>query len=407
MSLIKSIYTAALLALSPITVSAEEKPIDFVTIGDSGYEGAWYSFFGSWYIVRAQSWAPSESGLPVMAPMLQRYCKANPCQFALMLGDNIYPDGVDGVDPKDDQKRFNNVFIKPFTPLLEDNPTFRIFPTLGNHDWRGKRKGAFAQVEFLKNTPPFDMRGLFYSVKPEGAEGKVEVFVIDTEMLLSTLTVYEDHLNDDGSENRDLTDLEEPDEHLKPVTDGEKNQIEWLEAALKSSTAEWKIVIGHHPLWSSGSTKFEQSHALRAAILPTLCRHADAYMAGHEHTMEVHADTCETAVPKEEAKPLLHIVSGAFSKSRLINPGFKAYQDRTYPQLQSQYAKGKIPAGETHQYKQLFGFAHISLQGDTAMVRIMSHTEDTPAANIVTPSFQCSFTKDIGFGEGGCAAQLK
>jgi tartrate-resistant acid phosphatase type 5 len=378
--------------------------IDFIAVGDTGAETRWFSFFGSWYGVRGQHWAPGKSGLKTMAPLLQTYCKTSKCDFGVMLGDNIYPDGVDGEDADDDQERFDDVFIKPFTPLLENNPDFRIFPALGNHDWRGKRKGVQAQVDFLKTTPPFDMRGNFYSVKPKDTAGLVEVFVIDTEMLLSTQTVYAAHLTDDGNEARDSEDIKTAKAFTKPVTEAEKNQLGWLKGALKASTAQWKIVVGHHPLWSSGSSKFEQAHALRRILLPVLCGQADAYFAGHEHTLEVHADSCETVMPEGEAKPLLQVVSGAFAKSRLVHPGFKAYQDKTYPQLHSQYARGKNPAGSPQQYKQTWGFAHISLLGDKATIRILTHTEDAPKTDGLTEDARCVFQKGFGFGPQGCIA---
>lgn len=392
----------------PVEESAVESgpSIDFIALGDSGYETPWFSFFGSWYGIRAKHWAPGTSGLPVMGPLLTNYCKANTCDFAVMLGDNIYPDGVEGIDAEDDQKRFEDVFITPFAPLLEHDPDFRIFPTLGNHDWRGKRQGAQAQVEFLKTTPPFQMGGLFYSVKPEGTNGLVEVFVIDTEMLLSTAIVYEPNLDDNGSEARDTGEIDNVGKHVGALNEAEENQLGWLKEALAASTAEWKIVTGHHPLWSSGSTKFEQAHALKEILLPVLCGNADAYFAGHEHTLEVHADTCETVIAEGEATPLLQVVSGAFSKSRPLHPGFMTYQAATYPQLKTALVKGKIPEGAEHQYKQTWGFAHVSLLGDKATIRIISQIEDTSVPAEVTPSATCIFTKGIGFAND-CAAQTE
>jgi len=397
--------TPAPVSTPPVEESAVESgpSIDFIAVGDSGYETPWFSFFGSWYGVRAQHWAPGESGLPVMGPLLQNYCKANNCDFGLMLGDNIYPDGVEGIDAEADQKRYDDVFIKPFAPLLDHDPDFRIFPTLGNHDWRGKRKGALAQVEFLKTTPPFDMRGLFYSVKPEGTNGLVEVFVIDTEMLLSTVTVYEPHLNDDGTEARDISDIDDIGKHVGTLTEAEKAQMNWLREALAASTSEWKVVMGHHPLWSSGSTKFEQAHALRKILLPVICGNADAYFAGHEHTLEVHTDSCSVdAAEGQQSDPLLHVVSGTFSKSRPLHPGFMVYQAATYSQLDSPYVRGKIPEGEENQFKQAWGFAHVSLLGDKATVRIITQIEDNDVPADIKPTVTCVFTKGAGF-TNGCA----
>ncbi len=376
--------------------------IDFIAVGDTGYETPWFSFFGSWYGIRGTHWAPGESGLPIMAPLLQNYCKNNACQFGLMLGDNIYPDGVEGEDASEDQERFEDVFIKPFTPLLAKNPNFRIFPALGNHDWRGKRRGAAAQLAFLKSTPPFEMQGLFYSVKPKDTNGLLEVFVVDTEMLLSTTTVYKANLNKDGSEARDMSEIDHVGKNIGALSGTEKNQLSWLKDALEASSASWKIVVGHHPLWSSGSTKFEQAHALRRILLPVLCGRADAYFAGHEHTEEIHADSCETILPKGEAKPLLHVVSGAFAKSRPLHPGFMAYQAKSYPQLNTVFASGKVPEGAPDQFKQTWGFAHVSLLGDTATIQIISQIEDRDIPANIHPAVTCIFTKGTGFKPGAC-----
>ena len=72
-------------------------------------------------------------------------------------------------------------------------------------------------------------------------------------------------------------EFEDPITHTLPLTDGEKNQLLWLKHALDASTARWKIIVAHHPLWSSGSTKFEQAHVIRRELLPIICGRADAY----------------------------------------------------------------------------------------------------------------------------------
>ena len=129
-----SAFTLSLgLALTPHSSSAEdEKQIHFVAIGDSGYEGEWYDFIGTWPGIRNRSWAPGQTGLYTMAAMMRSYCEGQPCDFGVMLGDNIYPNGVAGLDADDDQARFDEVFVRPFTPMLTVNPDFRIYPALGN-----------------------------------------------------------------------------------------------------------------------------------------------------------------------------------------------------------------------------------------------------------------------------------
>ena len=54
------------------------------------------------------------------------------------------------------------------------------------------------------------MDGILYRVRPPAAQGEVELFVIDTHVLLAGETVYEDALADDASE-LPPTEREDPD----------------------------------------------------------------------------------------------------------------------------------------------------------------------------------------------------
>lgn len=319
------------------------------------------------------------SGLQPVANAMQAYCaNVADCDFAVMLGDNIYPSGATAnVDGRDAQ-RFQDLFVAPFADLGRRHDDFRVYSVLGNHDWRTSREGAMAQVRFLEQTRPFYMEGLFYRVQPPSANGDVEVFAIDTEVLLSSTTVYKAALADDASEVRSQR-REKPLNWAMPQTEAERSMVAWLEESLRSSTARWKIVIGHHPLWSGAGGKFEQAHALRRLILPTLCQYADVYLAGHEHTLEVHTDDCsQTDIGPNE--PLLHVVSGSAAKMRPINSAFIRKQLEAHPQLRTLYAKGLT-----------WGFAHLSIEGDTATVKIIEVPTDGSSGSRVT--FEQSFAR--------------
>jgi len=104
-----------------------------------------------------------------------------------------------------------------------------------------------------------------------------------------------------------------------------RKQINWLEGALKGSSAHWKIVIGHHPVWSRGS------HGATGVLLreldPIMRRYGvQVYIAGHDHVKYL-----------IEYQGLSYMVNGAgasssrepsneFPKGRLSaehpNPGF-------------------------------------------------------------------------------------
>ena len=67
-------------------------------------------------------------------------------------------------------------------------------------------------------------------------------------------------------------------------------QIHWLDSVLSHSHAKWKIVIGHHPIYSSvekrGNTK-----ELIDQILPLLEKYGvQVYFCGHEHFMQYLVD---------------------------------------------------------------------------------------------------------------------
>ncbi|HEU4747215.1 MAG TPA: metallophosphoesterase [Gemmatimonadaceae bacterium] len=319
------------------------------------------------------------SGLAPVATAMKNFCREQGCSFATMLGDNLYPDGATaGADGRDAQ-RFRDLFTVPFAPLAEGRDDFRIYTVLGNHDWHTSREGAMAQVRFLEASPPFYMQGLFYRVVPPAARGQVEIFAIDTEVLLAGTTVYEPALADDGSALASNS-IEAPEQWAVPQGEAERNMAAWLETALASSSARWKVVIGHHPLWSSAGSKFEQAKALRRLILPVLCRHADIYIAGHEHTLEVHTDDCSTAALEQKVAPLPTVVSGSASKMRPTNSAFIRHQSKAHPQLRTLWAKGLV-----------WGFAHLTFSDDRVTVRMVETPGDGSGVSQVT--FERSFAR--------------
>jgi hypothetical protein len=321
----------------------------------------------------------SASGLEPVSQAMKAYCTHQAdCDFAVMLGDNIYPDGASaGVDGRD-AERFEDLFVKPFAGLAEDRESFRIYTVLGNHDWRTSRAGALAQVHFLESTPPFYMDGIFYRVQPPAAHGEVEIFALDTEVLLASTSVYKAQLADDASEAAGQR-MERPLAWAVPQSEAERAMVHWLDEALSSSAARWKIVVGHHPLWSTSGSKFEQARALRRLILPTLCRYADLYLAGHEHTLEVHTDSCTAAKSGDTVDPLPQVVSGAAAKVRPTNTAFIRHQLARYPQLRTLYARGLT-----------WGFAHVTLGANSLTVRIIETPTDGsgPARVAFEHSFQ-------------------
>jgi phosphodiesterase/alkaline phosphatase D-like protein len=311
------------------------------------------------------------SGMMPVAHAMKAYCATTRCDAAVMLGDNIYPDGpTGGVDGVSDAKRFADILARPYGDFGTIAPQFRIYATLGNHDWRTSREAALGEVAYLERTPPFYMDGIIYRVKPAG-HPDVELFVLDTEVLLAGETVYKAELADDGSELPGRV-LQKRPEWTKPQTEREKTMVAWLERSLRDSDARWKIVIAHHPLWASAGSKFQEGKVLRRLLLPTLCRYADMYLAGHEHTLELHSDSCAKALPGEAVPPLPEIVSGAAAKQRPLNSWFMAHQARENPELSTFFAKGMT-----------WGYVHLAIEGDQATARVFTTPEDGSGTNVL------------------------
>ena len=75
---------------------------------------------------------------------------------------------------------------------------------------------------------------------------------------------------------------------LKYPVGGMTKQKLWLEKVLSESTAKWKIVVGHHPVYSGGWRKdTEETKRLKGFLQPVFEKYrVDVYLCGHEHHME-------------------------------------------------------------------------------------------------------------------------
>lgn len=310
--------------------TVSQDTLGFVIIGDTGVQ-------------------PPEGNLDKTSKAVAEFCREEAkCGFMLMSGDNIYPKGA-SADPAKDAPVFKTLFTDPFAPFAASNPGAPVVVALGNHDWYNSREGALAQVAFHEQNRPFYMNGLFYRYRVSDDQGGVDVFVVDTEMLLSTMTLPDYDSSADGA--MIATGKTDPggDTNARPVTDAEKQQLKWLERALASSDARWKFILAHHPLWQGRpDSKYAQSIALRELLLPMACRHADAYFAGHQHSIELHEDDCSSVakaegLPTNPYAPLPVVVSGAGAKERSVSSDFARWQSHKFPQNTVRISWGDRP----------------------------------------------------------------
>jgi len=156
--------------------------------------------------------------------------RLRPVDLVVLGGDNIYPDG--------NLARVEASFERPYRQLLAAGVPFHA--VLGNHDIRSGNGDP--QLAYR----PFGMKGRWYSLR----RGPVELFMLDTNM-------------------------NTPWQH----------QLPWLRKALERSTAPWKVVVGHHPIYSSGF--YGDDPAAIARLTPLFKRYGvQLYINGHEHHYE-------------------------------------------------------------------------------------------------------------------------
>lgn len=181
-------------------------------------------------------------------------------RFVLAAGDNFYPAGVKSVDDPHWRASFEDVY---------DAPALQVpwYAALGNHDYRGL---AQAQIDYSSVSKRWRMPSRYFRIGGESlGSSLLDLFVIDTAPLV-----------DGGNYDEMLQQMARG--HRERHNDGE--QIAWLERELSRSRAPWKIVMGHHPVYSGGHG---DSPVLVERVAPLLEAHGvQVYVNGHDHSLQ-------------------------------------------------------------------------------------------------------------------------
>lgn len=199
----------------------------------------------------------SEDQRRVAGTMLQ-YHRRHPFDFAITLGDNFYPSGMES--PAD--QRWRTWWSDLYDPL-----GIQFYAALGNHDWNSPNSPA-AEVLYTRESPSWRLPATYYTF----TAGPAQFFALDTDIISEA-------------------------------------QRRWLVGELQRSTATWKIVYGHHPIYSEG--QHEDNNLKIEQLLPVLKNRADVYLAGHDHDMQ-----------HLSPEGRLHFfIAGSGGKLRPITPG--------------------------------------------------------------------------------------
>ncbi len=161
---------------------------------------------------------------------MTHYYQQSPYSLAVLAGDNIYTNG--------EMEKIGAVFEQPYARLLKQGVKFHA--CLGNHDIRN------ANGEPQLRYAGYNMKGRHYTFREKSAQ----FFVLDT--------------NTNADWNGQLT---------------------WLNQELSRSTAPWKIVYGHHPIYSSG--QYGTNQEMVSLLTPVFKKNGvQLYINGHEHNYE-------------------------------------------------------------------------------------------------------------------------
>jgi tartrate-resistant acid phosphatase type 5 len=181
-------------------------------------------------------------------------------KFIISVGDNFYENGVSSVNDPQWQSSFESVYTAPSLQVP-------WWVALGNHDYRGD---CDAQIAYARVNRRWNMPARYF-IRTERIDAgtTVDFFYLDTTPMVKS------YRHEAGYR-----------EHVR--TQDTDKQLAWFKAALAASTAPWKIVIGHHPIYSGGGIfGHGDTPELIENILPLLAPNkVQAYFNGHDHNLQ-------------------------------------------------------------------------------------------------------------------------
>lgn len=203
-------------------------------------------------------------------------------QFIVSTGDNFYPSGV--ISEQDP------LFRTSFEDIYTDfSLQWDWYVVLGNHDYKSNPD---AQVAYSKISRRWKMPARYFSKKfPINGDVNNQVLIafIDTNPLIKEF--YSNAEYGPNVKGQDTT-----------------AQKRWIAKTLSDTdpSIKWKIVVGHHPIYTGGSrTDGYDTKAVRSSLQSTFEKYGvDVYLTGHEHSLQ-HI--------KPEGKTH-HFISGAASE---------------------------------------------------------------------------------------------
>lgn len=247
------------------------------------------------------------------AKELNQYMGAKKPEFVLAIGDNFYSKGVTGLTDPQFKAKFEDTFTDP-------NLNVTFYVTSGNHDYYGGQVGISAEIEYTNHSSRWEFPDYYHDKEFTTKDGTtILVVAIDTwrlnsgdtfvkfdaksgRMALHSKAAVEEALASGNMLQSTYDTLmehfeeEDPDDPIPwcgggraggAACTGDQEQLEWIKSTLMGSEADWKVVMGHFPIYSCTQHEHGDTPKLIAELDPILhAAKADMYFSGHDHILQ-------------------------------------------------------------------------------------------------------------------------
>lgn len=238
-----------------------------------------------------------------VATIMGEYASSYSAEFVLGIGDNMYDTGVSSVD----DPQFSAKFEETFEAESLEVPWYIVG---GNHDYYGN---IDAQVEYSQRSERWTFPELYYTEEIAGQDGvTVTIVALDTWRINGGDTYVQYDAESRTGVIRDVGLLTQhwqqgvvtngtydsitrtfparelaPDFQASTGATADDEQLEQLDWWLGNSTADWKIVMGHFPVYSCTAAEHGDTTSLVNSLAPILSKHGvNAYFSGHDHILQ-------------------------------------------------------------------------------------------------------------------------
>lgn len=194
-----------------------------------------------------------------IAELMGNYAENVDIEFIAAAGDVHHFEGVASV---------NDPLWMTNYELIYSHPELMIdwFAIAGNHEYRGNTQ---AVLDYTDVSRRWSAPAKYYTkVFDAGDSAQCRLVFIDTAPLI-------DKYRNDS--------LQYPDAHKQHM----QRQLDWIDSVLVNSTEKWKIVVGHHPVYSQTGKEDSERTDMQARLAPILEKNGvDVYFCGHIHNFQ-------------------------------------------------------------------------------------------------------------------------